>query len=291
MNIHQVKDVSLGTPGPVQHGQHDTAGSTILQVEAVSVSFGGVRALVDVSFAIPEGLIFSIIGPNGAGKTTLFNVLTGLTPPDAGQVRLAGTNVIGVPTHRLAGMGLSRTFQNLQVFPRMSALDNVRVGRHLKERVGTMRALFRPPGTAAAERESRRAALEHLDRVGLADVADKPAGDLAYGMMKRLEIARALASTPRLLLLDEPAAGCNPAETEEIHRLLIALKAEGITLALVEHDMKLVMGVSERVLVLVEGAVLMEGDPGAVRRDPRVVHAYLGGAHDAEAQDAETVRC
>jgi branched-chain amino acid transport system ATP-binding protein len=264
---------------------------SILQVDNISVSFGGVRALADVSFAIPEGLIFSIIGPNGAGKTTLFNVLTGLTRPDAGQVRLAGQEVVKVPTHRLAGMGLSRTFQNLQIFPRMSALDNVRVGRHLKERVGVLRALFRPPGTAAAEQLSRRAALEHLDRVGLADIADKPAGDLAYGMMKRLEIARALASTPRLLLLDEPAAGCNPAETEEIHRLLISLKAEGITLVLVEHDMKLVMGVSERVLVLVEGAVLMEGEPAAVRHDQRVVQAYLGGARDAEPRQVEAVQC
>ncbi len=264
---------------------------SILKVENISVSFGGLRALADVSFVIPEGLIFSIIGPNGAGKTTLFNVLAGLTRPDAGQVSLAGKNVIAVPTHRLAGMGLSRTFQNLQIFPRMTALDNVRVGRHLKECVGVLRALFRPPGTAAAEQLSRRAALEHLDRVGLADVADKPAGDLAYGMMKRLEIARALASMPKLLLLDEPAAGCNPTETEEIHGLLIALKAEGITLALVEHDMKLVMGVSERVLVLVEGQVLMEAEPATVRRDQRVVQAYLGGAKEPEPQLAGTVQC
>lgn len=251
----------------------------LLEVEDIAVSFGGVRALAGVGFTIAEGLIFSIIGPNGAGKTTLFNVLTGLNRPSHGRVRFRGSEVTGSPPHRLAAIGISRTFQNLQIFPRMTAIDNVRVGRHLQERTGALRGMLRPPGTAAAEDLSRRTALELLDRVGLANVADTPAGGLAYGMMKRLEIARALASGPKLLLLDEPAAGCNPAETAEIDRLLLALKRDGVTLALVEHDMKLVMGVSDRVLVLVEGKVLIESEPASVRLDSRVVEAYLGTAH------------
>lgn len=252
---------------------------SLLKVEDISVAFGGLRALDGISFDIPPGIIFSIIGPNGAGKTTLFNVLTGLTVPSRGRVRLADRTVTGLPPHQLAAAGLSRTFQNLQIFPRMSVLDNVRVGRHLQERIGTLRAMLRPPGTSALENLSRRSALELLERVGLAGVAEIPAGSLAYGAMKRLEIARALACGPRLLLLDEPAAGCNPAETAEIDRLLLEVKREGVTLALVEHDMKLVMGVSDRVLVLVEGRVLMEGEPAVVRRDQRVVEAYLGSMH------------
>ncbi|KAB2847483.1 MAG: ABC transporter ATP-binding protein [Hyphomicrobiaceae bacterium] len=249
---------------------------SILAVDDIAVSFGGVRALDGVTFSVPAGIIFSIIGPNGAGKTTLFNVLTGLSLPTRGRVQLEGKDVTGAPPHRLAALGLSRTFQNLQIFPRMTALGNVRVGRHLKERTGTLRAMLRPRGTAAAESRSKRIALELLDRVGLAGVASRVAGGLPYGMMKRLEIARALASEPRLLLLDEPAAGCNPAETAEIDRLLLALKADGITLVLVEHDMKLVMGISDRVLVLVEGKVLVESEPAAVKRDERVAEAYLG---------------
>jgi branched-chain amino acid transport system ATP-binding protein len=256
--------------------------TAILEVADVSVSFGGVRALSGVGFQVPRATIFSIIGPNGAGKTTLFNVLTGLTRPERGAVRFAGRDVTGEPPHRLAALGMSRTFQNLQIFPRMSALDNVRVGRHLQERTGTLRAMLRPPGTAAGEARSREAARALLDRVGLAGVAEKPAGGLAYGMMKRLEIARALASGPQLLLLDEPAAGCNPAETAEIDRLLLALRADGITMALVEHDMKLVMGISDRILVLVEGKVLVESEPEAVRTDRRVIEAYLGGVHADE---------
>jgi len=249
---------------------------SILEAQDISVSYGGLRALERVGFTVPERCIFSIIGPNGAGKTTLFNVLTGLAPHHEGRVRFLGKDVTGLAPHRLAARGLARTFQNLQIFPRMSVLDNVRVGRHLQERPGVLRGIFRPPGTAAAERASRAAALAELDRVGLADKANLPAGALAYGMMKRLEIARALAGAPRLLLLDEPAAGCNPTETAELHALILALARGGLGVVLVEHDMRLVMSVSDRVLVLVEGRVLTEGLPGTVRGDPRVIASYLG---------------
>jgi len=247
-----------------------------LEARGVSMAFGGLKAVTDVSFSVAEGVIFSIIGPNGAGKTTLFNVLTGLHPRHLGRVLLDGAEITRLRPHERAAHGLARTFQNLQIFARLSVLDNVRVGRHRKDRPGVLRAIFRPPGTAAAERASRAAAHAQLDRVGLADVAHRPAGGLAYGMMKRLEIARALASEPRVLLLDEPAAGCNPAETEGLLQLFGTIARDGVTLLLVEHDMKLVMGVSDRVLVLVQGRVLVEGTPAAVKNDPQVIASYLG---------------
>lgn len=258
-----------------------------LELDDIAVSYGGLRALDGISFAVPERCIFSIIGPNGAGKTTLFNVLTGLAPHHEGRVRFLGQDVTGLAPNRLAARGLARTFQNLQIFPRMSVLDNVRVGRHLKDRPGVLRGILRPPGTGAAESASRAAAMAELDRVGLADKADVSAGALAYGMMKRLEIARALAGGPKLLLLDEPAAGCNPTETADLHALILALARDGLGIVLVEHDMRLVMSVSDRVLVMVEGRVLIVDRPEVVRNNRRVIASYLGEI-DADIPDTDT---
>jgi branched-chain amino acid transport system ATP-binding protein len=259
------------------------AAQTILEVDGVGISFGGIRALEGVSFRTKPGEVFSIIGPNGAGKTTLFNIVSGLYRPSAGRVRLAGAEVTAMPPARLARRGLSRTFQNLQIFFRMTAAENVMVGRHMAERTGFFADLLSLPSVARQNRETRAAALALLDRVGLAALADQPAGALPYGALKRLEIARALATDPKVLLLDEPAAGCNAVETEEIDALIHAVAGSGVAVVLVEHDMKLVMKISSRILVLVQGKPLVVGTPAEVRADPRVVEAYLGshGAREA----------
>jgi branched-chain amino acid transport system ATP-binding protein len=249
---------------------------TILQVENLSISFGGILAVDDASFEVRQGEIFSIIGPNGAGKTTLFNLVSGIYRAADGVIKVDGLDVTGLKPSELAQLGVSRTFQNLQLFGRMSVLDNVMTGRHRHEARSVLGHLLRTPGTRAQERRTRAAAMACLARVGLDGEAGRLAGALPYGAMKRLEIARALATEPRLLLLDEPAAGCNAAETEEIDRLLVEIARSGITVVLIEHDMKLVMGISTRVLVLVEGRVLTSGAPVEVARDPRVIAAYLG---------------
>ena len=224
--------------------------NAVLEVKDIGIDFGGVRAVDEVSFEIRPGQIFSIIGPNGAGKTTMFNLISGVYTPSRGAVKLAGEDVTGLPPHRLARLGLSRTFQNLQVYFRMTAVENVMVGRHIHEHVGITAQLFNLPSVRAQNRASRQKAMELLDFVGLADKADEPAGSLPYGALKRLEIARSLALGPKLLLLDEPAAGCNAVETEEIDGLIQEIAKSGVTVALVEHDMRLVMKISDRILVL-----------------------------------------
>ncbi|MDJ1158113.1 ABC transporter ATP-binding protein [Chelatococcus sp. SYSU_G07232] len=257
---------------------------TILDVQGLGISFGGVVAVDDVSFTVAPGEVFSIIGPNGAGKTTLFNLVTGIYHADRGRVRLAGADVTGVAPHLLAGRGLVRTFQNLQIFFRMSALENVMVGNHLAERTSLLSDLFGFPSVARQNRATRRRALDLLERVGLARYADVAAGGLPYGVLKRLEIARALAANPKVLLLDEPAAGCNAVETEAIDALIGEITRAGIAVVLIEHDMKLVMRISDRVLVLAQGRRLAEGQPRTVRNDPSVIAAYLGehGAREAD---------
>jgi branched-chain amino acid transport system ATP-binding protein len=231
-----------------------------------------------VDVEIPADRVFSIIGPNGAGKTTLLNLLTGIYRPSAGRMWLAGRELRGRAPHEFAAAGIGRTFQNLQIFFNMSALENVMAGRHLHERCGLAAALFRPPRVARAERACRALAAELLAFVGLEAYVQARADALPYGALKRLEIARALAAEPRLLLLDEPAAGLNPTEIAEFDGLIQRLAARGVTVVLVEHNMKLVMGVSHRVLVLEDGRKLAEGDAESVRRDPRVIEAYLGAA-------------
>jgi len=249
---------------------------SVLRTDGLAKEFGGVRAVDDLTFAIEPGEVHSIIGPNGAGKTTLLNLLTGIYSPSAGRIYFGDRDLTGRAPHEFAAQGIARTFQNLQVFFNMSAVENVMVGRHLREHRGIGAALLRLPRLAAAERAGREEAAELLGFVGLATWVDAAADALPYGALKRLEIARALATRPQLLLLDEPAAGLNPTETLEIHALIAKLARGGLTVVLVEHNMRLVMGVSDRILVLDYGRRLAEGSAEAVRNDPRVIEAYLG---------------
>jgi branched-chain amino acid transport system ATP-binding protein len=259
---------------------------TLLVAETLVMDFGGVTAVDKVSFAVATGEIFAIIGPNGAGKTTLFNLLCGLLVPRRGRVTLDGEDVTGQAPHRLARRGLSRTFQNLNVFLRMTAVENVMVGRHSRERLHVLPHLLALPTVRRQNRDSRDRAGALLARVGLAKLAERPAGTLPYGALKRLEIARALATEPKILLLDEPAAGCNPVETEEIDAIIRDIARAGIAVVLVEHDMRLVMNVSDRIHVLANGRTLKEGTAAEVRADPVVIEAYLGVQRAREAARA-----
>ena len=249
---------------------------SLLRVEGLGKEFGGVRAVENLSFSIAPGMVHSIIGPNGAGKTTLLNLLTGIYVPTVGAIYLGERELTGRPPHEYAAAGVARTFQNLQVFFNMSALENVMVGRYRHERCGLAAALLRFPAQARAERACRDAAAELLDFVGLGDYLVARTDAMPYGALKRLEVARALATEPQLLLLDEPAAGLNPTETQEFDALIGKIAGRGITVVLVEHNMRLVMGVSDHILVLDYGRKLAEGTAGEVRADPRVVEAYLG---------------
>ncbi|PTW48373.1 ABC transporter ATP-binding protein [Rhodovulum kholense] len=249
---------------------------SLLSVEGLGIAFGGVRAVHDVGLTVAPGEIVSIIGPNGAGKTTLFNMISGVYLPGAGRVRLDGEDVTGMAPHLLARRGLSRTFQNLQIFPAMSVLENAATGFHLRERGALLADLLALPGARRRSAEALAGARDLLARVGLDRAADREAGELSYGALKRLEIARALATAPRLLLLDEPAAGCNAVETEEIDRLIAGMAQSGIAILLVEHDMKLVMRISTHIVVLDHGEKIAEGDPATVSRHPDVIAAYLG---------------
>jgi branched-chain amino acid transport system ATP-binding protein len=251
---------------------------TVLETESISIAFGGVRALDCVSFKAIAGTVFSIIGPNGAGKTTLFNVISGLSVPDDGRVWLDGEDVTALAPERLARRGLSRTFQNLQIFSHLTTVENVMVGRHRHERTGLVADLLHFPAVSRQNRVTRDAALKALARVGLVPMAQRPAGSLAYGDLKRLEIARALATEPKVLLLDEPAAGCNPTETKNIETMIRGIAADGITVVLVEHDMRLVMNISDRIHVLANGHTLAEGDAAEIRANPAVIEAYLGAS-------------
>lgn len=257
---------------------------SLLEIQGLGIEFGGLRAVHDVSFAIEPGEIVSVIGPNGAGKTTLFNMISGIYLPGSGKVVLEGDDVTGLEPHLLARRGLSRTFQNLQIFQQMTVLENAIAGYHLQESGAVLADLLNLPSSRRRAKAAEIGARKLLDRVGLGRAAEQEAGNLSYGALKRLEIARALALAPRVLLLDEPAAGCNAVETEEIDRLIAEVAAEGVAILLVEHDMKMVMRISNHIVVLDHGEKIAEGDPATVSQNPDVIAAYLG---TQEAENAD----
>lgn len=248
----------------------------LLEVDNLSIAFGGVKAVQNVSFAVDRGLVYSVIGPNGAGKTTLFNLITGVYTPSEGEIRLDGQPIAGAAPHELALKGMARTFQNLQICMNMTALENVMVGAHLRLDRNMIKAMLRFPSLARRDAQLRVEARELMRFVGLEAYCELGASSMPYGALKRLEIARALAAKPQILFLDEPAAGLNSKETGEIDELVRKVADSNITVVLVEHDMKMVMNISDRILVLDYGKKLTEGTAQEVRDNPDVIAAYLG---------------
>lgn len=248
----------------------------LLRVEQISKKFGGLQAVSDVSFALREGSIKAVIGPNGAGKTTLFNLISGVLPATSGEITFKGHALNGLRPYQVARLGIARTFQNIKMFAGMTALENVMVGRHVQSRAGFFTSMFRLPGFLTEEREIRRKSMELLELLDISEYADTEAMNLAFGQQRAVELARALALEPALLLLDEPAAGLNIYETAEIGRLITKIREMGITVLLVEHDMSLVMDISDEIVVLSFGQKIAEDIPQKIQRDPEVIRIYLG---------------
>jgi ABC-type branched-subunit amino acid transport system ATPase component len=268
-------------PAPPTAG---TAGAAVLAARGLRRAFGGVAAIDGVDLILPAAAqpapVTGLIGPNGAGKTTLFNLLSGLTAPDAGRIELLGVDATGWRPDQVARLGVARTFQNLELFGSLTVLDNILVARHQHSHAGTLSALLRLPSGRREERASRAAALAVLGRVGIADLADRPAASLPLGDQRRVEVARALAAEPRLLLLDEPFAGIGAGDAEALLALIREVARDGVSVLLVEHDMRVVMGLCDRVVVLSQGRVIADGTPAEVGDDPAVLAAYLGAGLD-----------
>ena len=261
--------------------------AALLDITGLNMEFGGLRAVDGVSLQVAPGEIVALIGPNGAGKTTLFNCVTGVYRPTAGEIRLqrpgqGGVRIDGLPLHRVTALGLARTFQNIRLFTGMTALENVMLGRHCRTRTGLLGAVLHGPASRREELDTVVKSHALLERVGLAPLANEIAGGLPYGAQRRLEIARALATMPALLLLDEPAAGMNPQETRALDELIVRIRdTEQLAILLIEHDMKLVMNISERIYVMEYGKEIAQGTPVQIRCNPKVIEAYLGEEADA----------
>ncbi|MFJ8246013.1 ABC transporter ATP-binding protein [Peribacillus asahii] len=254
----------------------------VLEIKNITKNFGGISALTDVSFQLKEGEIHGLIGPNGAGKTTMFNLITNMFPPTTGEIIFSNETITGIKPHKITDKGICRTFQNIRLFSQMTTLENVMVGAHSRSKAGVFSGVFRPKSQRTEERKIREKAIELLDLVGLSEFHDVVSENLSYGQQRRLEIARALASDPKLLLLDEPAAGMNETETASLFDLIKQVQVRGISVLIIEHDMPLVMKLCDHITVLNFGKKLAEGTPEEIQNNPAVIEAYLGSEEDDE---------